>query len=261
LRAQLDERGFLVVPGLVPRPMCEAVLRAIAENYALDVSSPESWYRLPSDHEDIVPMWGHPAQWEIRQLPAVFATFREVWGRDDLTVSLDRCRFTPPWRPGRPEQMAMHWDLDPRSAVASVQGLVALVDADAGQGFRCSPRAFLDDSRWPIAPQLTSRGESWEVSLDEADIEHVALRQGDLLVWHTRLPHSNSTNLGATPRVVQYLLMRPASPGERAETAACWATGECHPAWRHGWPGHKHREPWAPVPLSALGRTVAGLSP
>jgi hypothetical protein len=73
----------------------------IGEVSGLDADRPETWYRDPPLAWDIVPMWGHQAQWDIRPHPALHRVWSALWGTSALLVTLDRCRFTPPWRDGQ----------------------------------------------------------------------------------------------------------------------------------------------------------------
>lgn len=257
----LAENGFLRIERAVSKDMCAQVLQAIAEFSGLSCQDQSTWYLASPELEDIVPLWGHPAQWAIREEPALYAVWSELWSTRDLLVSLDRCRFTPPWRPGRPEPLELHWDLDPRGPERTIQGLVALTDSGPGAGgFRCAPSFFRDDARWPADPVPTARGFSWDVCVPEAEVVEVRLQVGDLLVWDSRLPHANSRNLSHAPRAVFYVLMSPVlSESERSEHLECWLTGRCHEAWRGHWPEHDHLEPWAPVQLGTLGRRLIGL--
>jgi hypothetical protein len=88
---------------------------------------------------------------------------------------------------------------------------------------------------------------------------NVPVRRGDVIIWESRLPHANSRNLSAYPRLAFYVSLYPAAAEERQVTAECTLSGFCHPAWR-GWPGHDHREEWAPPRLGELGRKIAGLA-
>ena len=61
--------GYAVVRGAVPTALCEALVEAIGKVYGLDADRAETWYRDPPLAWDIVPVWGHQAQWDIRQHP------------------------------------------------------------------------------------------------------------------------------------------------------------------------------------------------
>lgn len=169
---------------------------------------------------DLVPIWGHQAQWDIRQWPTLHAVWSELWGTTRLFVSLDSCRFTPPWRPGQAEPLPLHWDHDPRAQDRRMfQGCIALTDTDADQGgFRCAPGLHRAPMRWPTSAQIDAEGdESWLCEADPAEIIHVPARAGDLIVWDSRLPHANSRNRAKRPRLVFYVQMGRRSRRRAAE--------------------------------------------
>ncbi len=104
----LAANGYTVVRKLVPEPLCDALVAAITQTFGFDPGDPETWYPDPRLPWDVVPLWGHQAQWDIRQHPPLHKVWAEVWGTDRLTVTLDRCRFTPPWRKGRPVELPIY---------------------------------------------------------------------------------------------------------------------------------------------------------
>ena len=105
--------GYAVVRGAVPTALCEALVEAIGKVYGLDADRAETWYRDPPLAWDIVPMWGHQAQWDIRQHPTLHTAWSALWGTSALLVTLDRRRFTPPWRDGENLPLSLHWDHNP----------------------------------------------------------------------------------------------------------------------------------------------------
>jgi hypothetical protein len=93
------------------------------------------WHAYGGEPHDLVPIWGHQAQWDIRQHPDLHRVWAALWKTDRLRVWLDSCRFTPPWRPGFAEPLGIHWDYDPwKPEVRVFQGVVALTDTAANQG-------------------------------------------------------------------------------------------------------------------------------
>lgn len=206
--------------------------------------------------------WGHQAQWDIRQHPALHIVWAALWNTDALWVSLDSCRFTPPWRAGYAEPYGLHWDLNPwDSNVSMLQGVLALTDTAVGQGgFRCVPALYRDRDRWPTAPTIDGGGEeNWFAAADEREIVSVPAAAGDLIAWDYRLPHGNSKNSSTVPRLAFYVAMYP-TLDERLRQAAIesWRTGRCVPWWRSR-PGYDRAEPWPPADLTGLGRRLLGL--
>ena len=48
--------------------------------------------------------------WDNRQYPRVYDAFVDVWGREDLWVTIDRVNFNLPPEPGIEFKGFMHWD-------------------------------------------------------------------------------------------------------------------------------------------------------
>jgi hypothetical protein len=211
---------------------------------------------------DLIPVWGHQAQWDIRQHPAMHEIWSQLCGTPKLRVSLDSCRFTPPWKPGHVGELPIHWDHDPwDEAFAMIQGLVALTDTTADQGgFRCVPSLYRNRDKWPREPARLPDGTTeWRAQTGEEAIEHVSADTGDLIVWDYRLPHANSRNLSTRPRLAFYILMAPArDDAMRAENVDSRRTGRCVPWWRDR-PGYGRIEPWTPASLTSLGKRLLGL--
>jgi len=184
-----------------------------------------------------------------------------MWGAERLWVSLDMCRFTPPWRPGAADPLPLHWEHDPHDpSLRLMQGVLALTDTPVGQGgFRCVPSLYRDRQAWPSRPVPKPWGDAWEPEVGEADVLEVPARAGDLIVFDSRLPHANSRNRSDRPRLAFYIQMFPeGDEAERNVRVDCWRSGMCHPAWR--WRrGADEPEPWAPATLSRLGRLLLGV--
>jgi hypothetical protein len=138
---------------------------------------------------------------------------------------------------------------------------VALTDAAVGQGggFRCVPSLYRERARWPKAPVIDADGdETWLADTQGHQIEAVSAQTGDLIIWDYRLPHGNSWNNSAPPRIAFYVSMYPTSD-DRLRRAAIesWKTGHCVPWWRNR-PGYDRVEPSPPAALTNLGRRLIG---
>jgi ectoine hydroxylase-related dioxygenase (phytanoyl-CoA dioxygenase family) len=185
-----------------------------------------------------------------------------LWETEKLWVSLDSCRFTPPWKPGYAEPYAIHWDHDPwDDGKRFLQGALALTDTDADQGgFRCVPSLWKDRDAWPKRPVVEANGDDdWLADIGARDIVYVPAQAGDLIVWDSRLPHGNSKNRSTRPRLAFYLLMCPATHEPlRQANVQSWRSGACVPWWRSR-PGYDRIEPWPPATLTPLGRKLLGL--
>jgi Phytanoyl-CoA dioxygenase (PhyH) len=260
--ADLARDGFCVLPGAVPVGLCEQVLDAIRDRCGLDVADPSTWSAVSAEL-DQVPVWGHQAQWDIRQSPTLHAAWAEAWGTEQLWVSFDSCRFTPPSRPGLPEPLAIHWDHDPRDqSLRFVQGFVALTDAPVQSGgFCCAPSWMNAPERWPPEWPQQPWGPHWTVEPDRADLVEVPTRTGDVVMFESRLPHGTVRNGSAWPRVVFYLSYGQAGDEEEArQRVEDFDHGRTAAYWR--WkPGHDEPQPWPAASLNDLGERLLGRRP
>ena len=106
-RAQIFERGFLVVEDVVPTALCEAVVDATADFLGIEPDDPAGWYGACRPGHGIVPLHHGQALWNVRQWPGVHALFRDLHEDEALWVSMDRVSFKVPaagWAGGRPHQ-------------------------------------------------------------------------------------------------------------------------------------------------------------
>ena len=220
------------------------------------------WHEYGGEPHDLVPIWGHQAQWDIRQHPDLHRIWATLWKTDRLRVWLDACRFTPPWRPGFAEPLGIHWDYDPWNAeMRMFQGVVALTDTAVNQGgFRCVPSLYQERDTWLRAPKLDHESaKNWLAkNIEGREIVNVSAQTGDLIVWDSRLPHGNSKNASSEPRIAFYVMMAPMDEALRKANVDSWSTGRCF-LWWHNRPGYDRTEPWPPAALTQLGRRLLGL--
>jgi hypothetical protein len=136
----LDRFGWMRIESAVPDRLCERLVEVLEAEMDVPVHDQLRWH----EPRDLIPIWGHQAQWDIRQHPDLHRIWAAFWKTDRLAVSLDSCRFTPPWRPGFAEPPHIHWDYDPwNPEMRMLQGVVALTDTTANQGgFRCVRRSI-----------------------------------------------------------------------------------------------------------------------
>jgi hypothetical protein len=259
--AHLSEFGWVRVDGAVPVALCERLVDVLEEELAVPLHDPSRWDEHGGEMQDFVGIWGHQAQWDIRQHPNLHGIWRTLWGTERLCVSLDLCRFTPPWKQGYAEPYGVHWDHDPADAEKRMfQGVLALTDTATDQGgFRCVPSLHRDRDAWAKKPFVHANGEeNWLADTTGRDIVHVPAQAGDLIVWDSRLPHGNSKNLSARPRLAFYVMMVRADKAAPEVGVESWRTGRCLPWWRDR-PGCDRVEPWPPATLTELGRRLLGL--
>ena len=150
-----DENGYVVIPNAVPQENLDAMVDVIWEFLDMDRDNPEDWYKYqPYTRENktsmiaasgMVEIYQHQALWNNRQNPRIHQAFAEIWGREDLWVSLDRANMKPPAREDKPawnNKGMIHWDLDTTQDPIpfGVQGVLYLTDTAENQGgFQCVP--------------------------------------------------------------------------------------------------------------------------
>ena len=259
MKAELAENGYVVVDGVVPTSLCDAVIEAVASFLGVDPYAASTW-GVAHGH-GIVPLHHHPALWDVRQHPTVHALFAELYGSRALWSSVDRASFKPPAGDEAVRVSKLHWDADPRQPreTAGYQGLVYLTDTDADQGaFCCAPEIYADLPDW-----LEAHRDSVSDALAEAtpNATRVGGKAGSLLVWSRLMPHSSARNESSLPRWVQYVTMSPASDeAARLDLAAAFRDKRA-PAWalRQKVKGQLDPEPGPLAELTSLGRRLAGL--
>lgn len=262
-RSGFIQNGWIRLRSVAPKPLCNNLLSALQKDMNVPIDDPARWNAYGTEGKDRIAMWGHQAQWDIRQSPAFYSAWTDLWQDKALLVTLDSCRFTPPWQPGFPEPYPIHIDVDPwNDRAQTLQGVIALRDTSADQGgFRCVPSLYQDRNRWPKQKVKDATGkEFWRPDVSSDEIVHIAAEAGDLIAWSSRLPHSNSKNLSDRPRIAFYAATILASRSEhvRPILTESWSTGNCVPWWRDRL-GFNKTEPWPPANLTSLGRRLVGL--
>ena len=260
-----DENGYVVVPSAVPTPYLKATIAAIAGFLCVDPDHPETWYADPPRRLGFVEQYHHQAFWNNRQHPRVYGAFADLWGTDKLWVSFDRANMTPPKRLDRPHgfhEPLIHWDFDAslHPDRFSVQGVLYLTDTDEDQGgFQCVPGFHRRFSDW-VKTQPSDRNPG-QPDMAGLTLRKVSGKAGDLLIWHSLLPHGNSENMSERPRWSQYILMSPAEEDNEAlreERIRLWRerlTPQGFPGEPRGW----ERQNAGPADLTPLGRRLLGL--
>eukprot|EP01050_Picozoa_sp_SAG11_P012547 SAG11_NODE_1398_length_5024_cov_5.738680_6_plen_279_part_00 len=215
--AAFEREGVLVVPNAVPLELCAAAVSAI-ESYlgkpagaATDPTMSATWYEEPGlRYHGLISGNSHQALWETRQHPALYRIFTQLLGTTRLRVSGDATNFTPPendvWR----SEQHIHWDMDSsqhRADCPTLQGVLCLTDCAANQGgLVCVPRFHRHLETWARS-QPPERNVQVPTPQDISgwEVQHVAADAGSIIIWNSALPHSNSRNSAAVPRVAQYI--------------------------------------------------------
>ena len=158
-----------------------------------------------------------------------------------------------------------------------VQGVLYLTDtAEDGGAFTCVPGFYHEMEGWletlpsDTDPRkrnedggiflnydtwletLSAKGDSSMQAIIDRGTKPVPAKAGDLIIWHSSLPHGASYNTAKHPRVVQYMTMFPAQ--EKDEDAL----NRRIKVWQNGMAGEGHSMDQS-AKLSLLGRKLLGL--
>jgi ectoine hydroxylase-related dioxygenase (phytanoyl-CoA dioxygenase family) len=88
------------------------------------------------------------------------------------------------------------------------QAILYLTDTAANQGaFSCVPGFHRQFEAW--LNRIPAGADPRAIAATDLQAIPIAGDEGDLIIWHQALPHQATPNLGALPRVVQYLNMFP----------------------------------------------------
>ena len=260
------ENGYVVAREVIPIENCRATERAIWEFAGMDPDDPETWYLDPPVGNIMKEIYQHQALWDNRQHPRMHGAFSQIWGTEKLSVSRDRASINPPERPGYEFKGPwLHWDLRieeiPPLEKIGVQGILYLTDTAENQGaFVCLPGFHLKVHEW--LRSLPEGADPREVVREEFGDQAVAIEggAGDLVIWHTALPHGSSPNSAEVPRIGQYITMSPVrrEPSEesRAESERWWQ--ERLTGLSKNEKAQEHRE-GTTATLTPLGRRLLGV--
>ena len=260
------ENGYVVAREVIPIETCRATERAIWEFAGMDPDDPETWYPDPPVGNIMKEIYQHQALWDNRQHPRMHGAFSQIWGTEKLSVSRDRASINPPERPGYEFKGPwLHWDLRieeiPPLEKIGVQGILYLTDTAENQGaFVCIPGFHLKVHEW--LRSLPEGADPREVVREEFGDQAVAIEggAGDLVIWHTALPHGSSPNSAEVPRSGQYITMSPVrrEPSEesRAESERWWQ--ERLTGLNKNEKAQEHRE-GTTATLTPLGRRLLGV--
>ncbi|WP_172461789.1 phytanoyl-CoA dioxygenase family protein [Dyella jiangningensis] len=208
--AHWDEHGYVILRNAISKEAAEAAEMAIYDFLGVDRDDPSSWYRTSLGHSIWVPLLRHPALAANRYAPRIHKAHAQLWGREDLWVTIDQGGFNPPERDGwHFPGPHLHWD----STLAEphcleLQGIVYLADVAEDQGaFSCVPGFHRTLKQWlQSVPAGVGVHDHARRTLT---MKPIAAKRGDMIIWHHLLPHGSSPNRAKHPRVVQYMSLRP----------------------------------------------------
>ncbi len=266
------DNGYIVIKNAVPKEQAERLAQFLWEFEEKDPADPETWY-APALREiqmkeltnsGMVEVYNHQYLWDNRQNPRVHAAFSDIWGTDQLWVTIDRANLNLPARPGFEFKGFIHWDYDPETKPQNVQGVLALADQNDENmgGFQGIPWLYRHYDEWKKT-QPENR-DHFKPDTTGLELVKVKMNAGDLLIFNSLLAHGIRPNLSKDKvRIAQYISMMPAQ--EENEELREWRIS----SWKerrapegYAFPGdprewEKNRYPTAQ--LSELGEKLLGL--
>lgn len=208
--AHWDEHGYVILRNAIDAEAARSAELAVYDHLGMDRDDAQTWYRQSLGHSIWVPLLRHPVLAANRRSPRIHKAHAQLWGREDLWVTIDQVGFNPPerdrWQFPGPH---LHWD----STLAEphhleLQGILYLADVTEEQGaFSCVPGFHRRLKPWLAGiPAGVSINDHARRTLS---MQPIAARRGDMIIWHHLLPHGSSPNRAQRPRVVQYMSLRP----------------------------------------------------
>ncbi len=219
--------GYVVVKEVVPRAQAQATAQFLWEFDEKDPDNMDTWYAPPRAEMQMkelagtgmVEVYNHQSLWNNRQTQRLYDAFVDVWGMEELWVTIDRANLNFPIRPGHEYKGFIHWDYDPETKPQNVQGVLALADQmdENMGGFQCIPWLFRNYDTW----KLTQPEDRDHFKPDITDLKDklvkVPLEAGDLLIFNSAEPHGIRPNHSKDKvRIAQYISMMPAQEENEA---------------------------------------------
>ena len=269
-------KGYVVVPNAISTKQVQQTEELLWEFEEKNPNDSSTWYVPPRAEMEMkelvgtgmVEVYNHQHQWTNRQTQRVYDAFVDVWGIEELWVTIDRANLNFPARKEQPQKGFIHWDYDPDTKPQNVQGVLALgdqTDPDMG-GFQCIPWLFQNYDMWRATQPEDRNPFQPDLKGLEDKIEKVPLQAGDLLIFNSGLAHGiRPNNSKKKVRMAQYISMMPAEPEN--ESLKNWRIQ----SWKNriapegyafpGDPRNWEQERYSRAKLNALGEKLLGLTP
>lgn len=266
--------GYVVIKQAIPRAQALKTADFLWEYDEKDPNNPETWYtasRAEIQMKELagtgmVEVYNNQYLWDNRQTQRVYDAFVDVWGMEELWVTIDRANLNFPIRPGHEYKGFIHWDYDPETKPQNVQGVLALADqTDENMGgFQCIPWLYRNYDKWKLTQPEDRDHFKPDITGLEDKLVKVPLEAGDLLIFNSSEPHGiRANNSENKVRIAQYISMMPAE--EDNESLKEWRInswknriapeGYAFPGDPRNWEQIKYER----AELSELGEKLLGL--
>ena len=280
LRVMTDEdwqfwksNGYIIIKNAVPKEQTKRLADLIWEFEELDPNDQSTWYpekrtelrkKELSFNAGMVELYNHQYLWDNRQYPKVYDAFVDVWGKEELWVTIDRVNFNLPPEPGFEFKGFMHWDYDPDNSNEVVQGVLSLNDQtdETVGGFQCIPEIYKNYAEW--RKQQPANFEWYRANVSEFTPVKVLLEEGDLLIFSSKLCHGIRQNVSKDKiRMAQYISMMPAEEENEALREwriRSWSERLAPEGYSiHGDPRQWEKTKYKRAELTSLGKKLLGL--
>jgi len=210
--------GFIVIKQAISKAQAAQTAAFLWEFEEKDPNNQDTWYQMPRaemkmkelSNTGMVEVYNHQLLWNNRMTQRVYDAFVDIWGTENLWVTIDRANLNFPVKPGFEYKGFIHWDYDPEDKPVNVQGVLALedqLDEDMG-GFQCIPELFRNYNEW----KMTQPADRNRFLPDTTGFEptKVKMEAGDLLIFNSLQPHGIRVNKSNKVRIAQYISMMPA---------------------------------------------------
>ena len=265
--------GYVVIKQAVPKAQAQQTADFLWEFEEKDPTDPSTWYTAPRSEirmkelagTGMVEVYNHQLLWNNRMTPRVYEAFSDIWGREDLWVTIDRANLNFPIKPGHEYKGFIHWDYDPETKPQNVQGVLALADqTDENMGgFQCIPWLYRNYDSWKLGQPEDRDHFQPDITGLEDQLVKVPMEAGDLLIFNSSQPHGIRPNLsGNKVRMAQYISMMPAQ--EEDEALKAWRIN----SWKHrvapegyafpGDPRNREQLDYERAVLTTLGEKLLG---
>lgn len=205
-----EDNGYVVLSDAVPRDDCIALEQTIWNHLGMHPEKPEAW--LARERMFWINDFHHPLMDKNRRSRRIHQAYTEIWGTDELFLTVDQLSFNPPVADERRQfgPSNIHWDASIAQPMPfDVLGVLYLNDVDENQGaFQCVPGFHRKIGAWLDA--LPNGTDPRKEILGAFTPVRIGGKAGDLIIWRQELPHGSSVNRGCRPRFAQYITMYPA---------------------------------------------------
>ena len=216
-----EHNGYIIIKNAISKHQAEKTARFLWEFEEKDPADPATWYTPPRTEMQMkelvgtgmVEVYHHQLLWDNRQSKRIYDAFVDIWGTENLWVTIDRANLNFPLQPGLPAKGFIHWDYDPEENPVNVQGVLALSDqTDKNMGgFQCIPWLYRNYKEWKNSQPKDRNRFIPDITGLEDKIEKISMEAGDLLIFNSLLPHGIRPNKSKEKvRIAQYISMMPA---------------------------------------------------